>query len=149
MKRERRRVRSLALQALYEIDSVHHPPEEVVTRYVDENHQLGEDAIDFFRKMVFGTNNAKSTLDKWISGAAPEWPVDELAVIDRTILRLALWELSASESTPLKVAINEAVELAKRYGSESTARFVNGVLGTLAAQDNFRQQIAHLNLGRT
>ena len=71
-------------------------------------------------------------LDGWIAGCAPAWPVDELAVLDRNILRLALWEFRVKQETPVKVAINEAVELAKRYSSDNSPRFINGVLGTLA-----------------
>jgi N utilization substance protein B len=75
--------------------------------------------------------------------------VDELAILDRNILRLALWEFAASGETPLKVAINEAVELAKRFGSDSSARFVNGVLGTLADREGeIRRQLQRNNSGK-
>ena len=74
-----------------------------------------------------------------VAESAPEWPINELAVIDRNILRLALWELLIWGETPVKVAINEAVELAKRYGSDSAPRFVNGVLGTLVGRRNSRK----------
>ncbi len=134
MKRERRRARSLALQALYEIDSVGHPVAEVIARNLTENTSLGEDAARFFQNLVLGTFGAKHILDDLIADCAPEWPIDELAIVDRSVLRLALWELLAYEQTPLKVVINEAVELAKRYGSSSAPRFVNGVLGTIALQ---------------
>jgi N utilization substance protein B len=132
MKRKRRRARGLALQALYEIDSVDHPVDQVINRYIEENNTLEGETAEFFRTMVQQTLKSSTTLDKLISDHAPEWPVDELAIIDRSILRIALWELALSESTPLKVAINEAVELAKRFGSDSAPRFVNGVLGALA-----------------
>jgi N utilization substance protein B len=132
MKHQRRRARALALQALYEVDCVGHTPDQVVGRYLEENPGLGEDGAAFVRRSVAGTLEAAATLDAWIAGCAPEWPVDELAVIDRSILRLALWEFRVSRETPLKVAINEAVELAKRYSSDNAPRFVNGVLGTLA-----------------
>ena len=131
MKRKRRRARGLALQALYEIDSVDHPVDQVINRYIEENNTLEGETAEFFRTMVQETLKSSTTLDKLISVHAPEWPVDELAIIDRSILRIALWELALSESTPLKVAINEAVELAKRFGSDSAPRFVNGVLGAL------------------
>jgi N utilization substance protein B len=134
MKHERRRVRGLALQALYEVDSVGHPAESVIARHVDENRTLGPDGIEFLRRSVLGTLNEVPLLDRWIAACAPEWPVDELAVVDRNILRLALWEIRVAKETPVKVAINEAVELAKRYSSDSSPRFVNGVLGTLAAE---------------
>jgi len=134
MKRQRRRARALALQTLYEVDCVGHRPEDVLERYLEENPGLDDDAADFLRRSVAGTLQAAPTLDAWIAGCAPEWPVDELAVIDRNILRLALWEFRVSGETPLKVAINEAVELAKRYSSDNAPRFVNGVLGTLAEE---------------
>jgi N utilization substance protein B len=76
-----------------------------------------------------------------IAEHAPEWPMEQVATIDRNILRIALWEIAVFGKTPLKVAINEAVELAKEYGSDSTPRFVNGVLGSLA---NRQQELQHL-----
>jgi N utilization substance protein B len=133
LKRERRRARALALQALYEVDSVGHSAAEVLDRHIRENPGLGEDAAEFFRRLVLGTIETTEELDLMISECAPVWPVDELAAIDRNILRLALWEFHRSGETPVKVAINEAVELAKRYGSDSAPRFVNGVLGSIAA----------------
>lgn len=142
MKRERRRARSLALQVLYEVDSVGHAPEEVLSRCEDENHDLSDDAREFLQRVVIGTVEAKKALDLLIADCAPEWPVHQLAVIDRNILRLALWEFAASNESPLKVAINEAVELAKAFGSDSSPRFVNGVLGTLAdREDEIRRQV--------
>ena len=74
---------------------------------------------------------------------APEWPLRQMAIIDRNVLRMAIWEFAINDSTPTKVAINEAVELAKRFGSDSSARFVNGVLGTLASKENDIRQILH------
>lgn len=135
MKRERRRARSLALQILYEVDSVGHPQSQVIARHLEENPTLGGGAGEFLRQMVQGTLSAAAALDRLIAECAPEWPVDQLAVVDRNILRLALWEFAVSGDTPVKVAINEAVELAKRYGSDSAPRFVNGVLGTLADRE--------------
>ena len=136
MKRERRRVRSLALQSLYEVDTVGHPAPEVLARHIEMNPNLSDENIAFLRTIVLGVLDVSPQLDAWIADSAPEWPVDQLAVLDRNILRMALWELAVSEETPLKVAINEAVELAKRFGSDSSARFINGVLGTLAKQES-------------
>ena len=133
MKRERRRARSLALQALYEIDSVGHPEEEVIARY---GADLSPEAWEFMIQLVHGTLESESEIDVLLEESAPEWPISELAVIDRNILRLSIWELLIWGETPLKVAINEAVELAKRFGSDSAPRFVNGVLGTLAGRRN-------------
>jgi N utilization substance protein B len=134
MKRERRRARSLALQILYEVDCVGHPPQEVLARRLDHNESLSAEGVSFVSRLVQGTLDSISELDNMIAGCAPEWPVDELAVVDRNILRLALWEFIISSETPVKVAINEAVELAKRFSSDSAPRFINGVLGTLARE---------------
>ncbi len=139
MKRERRRARSQALQALYEIDSVSHPAEEVIARYGED---LSPEAREFMNQMVLGTLESKEEVDLLLEESAPEWPINELAVIDRNILRLSVWELLIWGETPLKVAINEAVELAKRYGSDSAPRFVNGVLGTLAGRRSSRKPSA-------
>ena len=132
MKHQRRRARALALQTLYEVDCVGHPPEPVISRHLEQNPGLDEDGVGFVRRAVMGTLQSAPALDAWIASCAPEWPVNELAVLDRNILRLALWEFRLSRETPVKVAINEAVELAKRFSSDSAPRFINGVLGTLA-----------------
>jgi len=143
MKRDRRRARGLALQALYEVDTAGHPPEQVIRQHLEANETLGEAAAEFLSRLVLGTVESAAALDRLIAECAPAWPVNELAVVDRNILRLALWEFAVSGETPMKVAINEAVELAKRFGSDSAPRFVNGVLGTLAdREDEIRRQLA-------
>jgi N utilization substance protein B len=131
----RTRARSIALQALYEIDITGHPPEVVIAERLSET-PLEDNLGDFARKIVFGIQPIVNELDQIIARHAPEWPLDQVAVIDRNIMRIALWEIAVSNQTPLKVAINEAVELAKIFGSESTPRFVNGVLGSLALHYN-------------
>ena len=141
MKRERRRARTLALQTLYEVDTVGHPATQVLARHIDGNQSLSENSTTFMKDLVQGVLKLAPRLDEYIAFCAPEWPVDQIAVLDRNILRMALWEIAVSEETPLKVAINEAVELAKRFGSDSSPRFVNGVLGTLAKRSSeIRQQ---------
>jgi N utilization substance protein B len=90
--------------------------------------------LDFTTVLVQGVVEFQTHIDMLIARYAPEWPLDQMAVIDRNILRIAIFEFLISEQTPVKVAINEAVELAKTYGSDSAPRFVNGVLGTLADQ---------------
>ncbi len=148
MKRERRKARTLALQALYEVDCVGHSAEAVIARHIDENSALRDEGVTFFRQLVLGTLQLATGLDRLIAESAPEWPVGELAVIDRNILRLAIWEFAFSGQTPLKVAINEAVELAKLFGSDSAPRFVNGVLGTLAErEDEIRRQLSLMAQG--
>jgi N utilization substance protein B len=86
--------------------------------------------------MVRQTFSVKDQLDQIIACYAPEWPVEELAILDRNILRVATWEMIFSQATATKIAINEAVELAKRYGSENAPRFINGVLGAIALKEN-------------
>lgn len=141
-KKERHKVRLVAIQTLYEVDAVGHPAAEVLARHIEENEDLSETSVKFLRDIVMGTLRAASQLDELIATTATEWPVDQLAIVDRNILRAALWEFAISEETPLKVAINEAVELAKTYGSDSSPRFINGVLGTLADQRNeIRQKL--------
>lgn len=142
MKRERRRVRALALQALYEIDLTAHPPEAVIARHLDETPQLSADGAVFLRDLVRGVLLHAPALDVWIARTAPEWPVEQLAIVDRNVLRLCLWEFAVSAETPTKVAINEAVELAKLFGSDSAPRFINGVLGTLSERlDDIRREL--------
>ena len=80
-------------------------------------------------------------LDEVIARYAPEWPLGQIAAIDRNILRMALWEFAVYHDTPIKVAINEAVELAKQFGSDSAPRFINGVLGALADHQHAIQQV--------
>lgn len=127
----RTRARSIALQALYEIDITNHLPGEVIeARFADS--PMEEILCDFARQIVLGIIPIIPDLDNLIAKHAPEWPLDQVAVIDRNILRIALWEIAVSQQTPVKVAINEAVELSKAFGSDSTPRFVNGVLGSLA-----------------
>ena len=148
MKHERRQARNLALQILYEVDCVDHQPEEVITRHLQDQQSLGEEALDFAQRLVAGALKFAPDIDRLIANCAPGWPVEELAVLDRNILRLALWEFAISGETPLKVAINEAVELAKRFSSDSAPRFINGVLGTLAQREgDIRRQFQPSGLG--
>jgi N utilization substance protein B len=126
----RRRARIAALQALFEIDCVQHPVGVVVQQRV-EGLDLPAEGQTFMREVVRGVLGHRQELDEMISAYAPEWPIEQMAIIDRNILRMALFEFLIDGGTPPKVAINEAVELAKRFGSDSSQRFVNGVLGTL------------------
>jgi N utilization substance protein B len=100
---------------------------------LDEQRSLKEDGRAFATELVTGVLREKRRLDESIAAVAPNWPIEQLAIVDRNILRLALYELYELK-TPLKAAINEAVELAKIYGSDNSSRFVNGVLGAIAAQ---------------
>ncbi|MCU0521181.1 MAG: transcription antitermination factor NusB [Anaerolineae bacterium] len=130
VKGERRLARELALQALYEIDLVGHPPTEVLHELLGELAVPNSRAEEYARSLVAGVVAVTPELDSYIQSHAPEWPLDQVAVIDRNVLRMALYEFSIG-GVPVKVAINEAVELAKEYGADSSPRFVNGVLGAL------------------
>ena len=134
----RRRARAVALQALYEIDCTHHSPDQVLQHRLEET-PLPEPAAKFACWLIYGVLQHRAVLDAYIQKQAPEWPLDQVAVVDRNILRIALYELTQDRGTPLKVAINEAIELGKMFGSDSTPRFVNGVLGALVP---LREEIA-------
>lgn len=127
----RRRARAIALQALYELDFTDHSPEYALGCRLKE-HPLSESATAFAFHLVEGVLDRISQLDRVVAELAPEWPVDQIAVVDHNILRIAVCELLFDSDIPPKVAINEAVELAKMFGSDSSPRFVNGVLGSLA-----------------
>jgi len=131
----RTRARAAALQALYEADIVDHLPGTALQHRLEE-YPLAENLAAFASQIVSGVFPLREKLDRLIAEHASEWPVDQIAIIDRNILRIALWEIAVFQKTPIKVAINEAIELAKSYGSESAPRFVNGVLGALAARQN-------------
>ncbi len=121
----------VALKALYELDTTRHQPGAVLQyRLADE--RLSPDGEQFARELVTGVWQHRAELDALIQQHAPEWPVDQMAVVDRNVLRIAIYEFNLAHLTPLKVAINEAIELAKTFGSDSAPRFVNGVLGALA-----------------
>lgn len=129
----RSRARIVALQALFEIDCVGHDVQTVLGCRLEEN-DLPSSGEVFARMLVDGVVSHVKDLDRLISKYAPEWPVDQMSIIDRNILRIAIYEIATSENTPIKVAINEAVELAKTFGSGSSQRFVNGVLGSFVAE---------------
>ena len=127
-----RRARAIALQALYEVDSVGHDLAGTLTRLL-ANGELPEESITFVREMVNGVIQNRKAIDQNITNFAPAWPIEQIPVIDRNILRLAIFEILFDNKVPVKVAINEAVELAKTFGSDGSARFVNGVLGSVSA----------------
>jgi len=128
----RRKARIIALQALYEVDSVGRRAEAVVERLLAEG-ELSEENNDFVRELVGGVVRNKGEIDRNIQRFAPAWPVEQIAMIDRNILRLAIFEILFDNKVPVKVAISEAVEMAKSFGSENSAKFVNGVLGSVSA----------------
>jgi len=128
----RHKARSIALQALYEVDAVARKPEAVTERLLAEAG-LTEENSEFVRVLVNGTIKNREAIDRSIRKHAPAWPVDQIAIIDRNILRLAIYEILFDNKVPVKVAVNEAVELAKAFGSDKSSKFVNGVLGAISA----------------
>jgi N utilization substance protein B len=131
--RVRRRARVVALQALFEIDMTDHDPATVLDERLAEE-ELPPEGERFARSLVMGTLERRDEVDVLIERVAPEWPVEQIAGVDRAILRLAVFEIVFGGQTTPKVAINEAVELAKLFGSDSSRRFVNGALGALVTQ---------------
>lgn len=128
----RRKARITALQALFEIDSVGHSPESAAARLVEEN-SLSAEAASFAQELIQGVLTHREKLDNVIQSYAPTWPLEQMAIIDRNILRLAIFEVTITKKVPVKAAINEAVELAKTFGSDSSPKFINGVLGSVSA----------------
>jgi transcription antitermination protein NusB len=127
-------IRTVILQTLYEWDFYKH--EHDVTTILERNLEEfapGIDEPDFAWRILKGIAEHLTEIDNILTKAAPDWPVDKIAIIDRNILRIGLYELlfADHDEVPPRVAINEAIELAKNYGSPNTSRFVNGVLGTI------------------
>ena len=129
--------RIIALQTLYEYDFRDRLGDESINleSILDRNLERYEKKIDdkdFVRKLTVGANRAGRQLDAMIAPVAPDWPLSQISIIDRDIMRMAVFELTQfAGDIPPKVAINEAVELAKSFSSDSSSRFVNGVLGTI------------------
>lgn len=127
--------RIIALQSLYEYDFRHQvgdaqaTVEDILRRNLDRYDETIEDK-EFVARLVHGVVAKSAELDAFLQPIAPEWPVEQIARIDRCILRMAVFELQEFKDVPPKVAINEAVELAKAFGSDNSSKFVNGVLGT-------------------
>jgi len=128
----RRQARIIAFQTLFEVDSTGHAAGEVLERLLAETTLA---AAEFARRLVSGVLQKRSEIDRLIGAAAPAWPLDQMARVDKNILRLAIFEILFNNDTvPAKAAINEAVELAKLFGGESSSKFVNGVLGTVVSR---------------
>lgn len=127
--------RSIAMQSLYEWDFNGVSDKELETILRNNIKEFGSNVDDdsFIKRLVFGVLEKKQTIDPIIEKCAPEWPLSQITIIDRNVLRLGIYELmfGSYDEAPPKVAINEAIELAKAFGGESSGRFVNGVLGTV------------------
>jgi transcription antitermination protein NusB len=136
---DRRLGRALSFQALYEMDQGHHPPADVLARLAGSFEEavaspypaeVLQGATQYAQELVRGVLANRSAIDSLIQQRAPLWPLAQMSAVDRNVLRIGLYEsLYGSATVPLRTAINEAVELAKLFGSETSAKFVNGVLG--------------------
>jgi N utilization substance protein B len=127
----RHKGRTLALQALFELDTVGHEPEKSLDMLL-EGFETSPDVRRFASELVKGVLANKERIDEVIAETAPAFPIDQIAVVDRNILRLAIYEILIDNNVPMRAAINEAVELAKEYGGENSPKFINGVLGSVS-----------------
>ena len=129
--------RIVALQSLYELDfraevkEKNLDTEQILARNISRYSEVVGDK-EFVQRLVRGVLTDSKTLDEYIQPLAPDWPLDQIARIDRVILRIGVWELKNTKDVPVKVVINEAVELAKGFGADNSSKFINGVLGTAA-----------------
>ena len=128
----RRRSRWLAVQSLYEWDTTGHDPLDALAHRL-EDHPDSKSVASFAHSLVSGVRENQDEIDTVLSRAAPQWPIEQMAVVDRNIIRVAIYEVLVDNKTPVRAALNEAVELAKTFGAEGSPRFVNGVLGAVAA----------------
>jgi len=127
--------RSIAMQSLYEWDFLGMPEDqlEIITERNIEEFGKGLESDDFIWTLVYGVQDKIDSINKIIEKTAPEWPINQINILDRNILRIGIFELlyEKIDEVPPKVAINESIELAKNFGGESSRKFVNGVLGTI------------------
>jgi N utilization substance protein B len=124
--------RTIAVQALYQWD-FNEQKEDIETILKNDKESFAPDFDDggFTRHLVHGVVDHQKEIDGLITKYAPEWPLDQITIVDRNVLRLGIFELKYDPNIPAKVAINEAIELAKNFGGESSGKFVNGVLGAV------------------
>jgi N utilization substance protein B len=145
---ERTVARRVALQVLYEVDSAHHAVANVLTARIEEE-AISKKAARYVQRLVAGVLQHRDRLDNVIRNYATEWPLDQMAIVDRNILRLAIYELLVEPTAPLRVAIDEAVALARLFGAEGSIRFVNGVLGTVVEDEDRVRQLLGLGENST
>ncbi|MBN1282701.1 MAG: transcription antitermination factor NusB [Proteobacteria bacterium] len=127
----RRQSRESALKVLYQIELTGQSPADAVASYFDE-HDSQQGAREFAEFLVSGVVAGREALDEAISGHSTNWKISRMAAVDKNILRMAVFELMSCPDIPAKVTINEAVEIAKKYGSAESGAFVNGILDNVA-----------------
>jgi N utilization substance protein B len=129
---KRHQARELALKVLFQLEGTDDDPEEVLRYHAIENGAT-EDIANFARELVRGVLDNEDRLDAILTEASEHWKVEQMAKVDRVILRIAVYEIAVDRKVPTKAAINESIELAKTFSGEEAGRFVNGILGRVAA----------------
>lgn len=131
--------RTMVMQSLYQWDFLGQPKEQMASIVAFNRHEFAPDFDDggYIEETLRSVLENQVHIDNLIIQFAPDWPLDTMAIVDRNVLRLGTYELIYVESMPSKVAINEAIELAKTFGGEASGRFVNGVLGAI-----YKNQVA-------
>ena len=129
---KRHQARELALKVLFQLEGTGDDPEEVLQYHATENGAT-EDIANFARELVRGVLDNQEKLDAILSDASEHWKLEQMAKVDRVILRIAVYEIAIDRKVPTKAAINESIELAKTFSGDDAGRFVNGILGRVAA----------------
>lgn len=128
----RRRARERALQFLFQVDLTQCPPEDALSGFWNVGRGNVDPAVrDFTERLVRGVRLHREEIDRWIVGSTANWRIERMSTVDRNVLRLAVYEMLHSPDTPIAVVIDEAIELAKRFGGERSTSFVNGVLDAI------------------
>ncbi len=133
--RKRSVSRECALKILYQVEIIHREPDKAIAAFWEQEPEHSEEVRDFARVIVAGIYDHLEAIDSKISEYATNWQIKRMAVIDRNILRMGMYELKFASGIPPKVAINEAVELAKKYGDLESSKFVNGILDKIHKQE--------------
>ena len=132
----RRKAREIALQALFQFDFTKNDDENLIEMLIKETKGLNQQSILFTREIKKGTITNLEAIDATIKTVSNDWKIERMAAVDRNIVRMAVYELKFnSEDTAPKIIINEAIEIAKIFGSDESSRFVNGILGALIKKD--------------
>lgn len=127
---KRRETRQIILQILFQMDITKTEPKEAIEYMLEEN-EISEDELSFVKEIVYGTSENIAKLDKEISKYIKGWTINRLSNVDRSILRMSTYELLLAKNVPIKVVLNEAIELAKIFGSNESSKFINGILGSI------------------
>ena len=132
--RVRRRAREIAVQVLYQREFDHGEIEEAIALF-GNNFEVLKGAMDFSERLVKGVEQHREELDRIIEQYSSNWRVDRMAHVDRTILRIATYEILYCDDIPPRVAINEAIDIGKKYGSEDSGAFINGILDKVKSEE--------------